>query len=504
MKKIIITIVTILGVFTAALGYMFTVSGSLGDATVWNEQRPPTERENFALMPGTFTGFDDGGFYGDISVSITVDEAGTITRVEVVYSNETPEFADPAFAHLISAVLADQSPDVDIFTGATITSVAFLNAVTDAIRQSERLGVAGRILLGTGEGGYGGDITLAFVIDDYGNIVSVEVVEHSETPMWADMAFGPLITAVLDAQSYDIDIITDATYTSEAFIAAVQDALRQLGGAQEDGTVLIGVDAYGYGGYIIVSVIVDDSGRILDVEVIEHSETPRWAAMAFGPLIDSVLETQSTDIDVITDATYTSLAFIAAVEDALSQFDMGEVTGTVFIGIGSGGYGGDIYVAVTISDDGGIIAVEVVEHSETPGFANRAFGQLIPSVLEAQSANVDVVTDATYTSEAFMSAVQDALNQFAGAAGTVFIGTGAGGYGGDISVAVTISGDGAITAVEVVEHSETPGFANRAFGQLIPSVLEAQSANVDVVTDATYTSEAFIAAIQDALDQTNE
>ena len=85
-------------------------------------------------------------------------------------------------------------------------------------------------------------------------------------------------------------------------------------------------------------------------------------------------------------------------------------TSGTFEGIGEGGHYGPISVAVTIDDDGRITDVEVTDHIETPHFAERAFGYLIPAVLEAQSADVDAIAGATATSNAFIKAVEDALN----------------------------------------------------------------------------------------------
>jgi uncharacterized protein with FMN-binding domain len=41
------------------------------------------------------------------------------------------------------------------------------------------------------------------------------------------MAFGSLISNVLQAQTYDVDIVTGATYTSYGFLDAVHDAVEQ-------------------------------------------------------------------------------------------------------------------------------------------------------------------------------------------------------------------------------------------------------------------------------------
>ncbi len=74
----------------------------------------------------------------------------------------------------------------------------------------------------------------------------------------------------------------------------------------------------------------------------------------------------------------------------------------------------------------------------------------------------------------------------------------ANGMGGAVKVAVTVSG-GKITAVEVVEHSETAGISDPAIEQIPAKIVEAQSTDVDAVTGATVTSEAIKAAVKAAL-----
>ena len=71
------------------------------------------------------------------------------------------------------------------------------------------------------------------------------------------------------------------------------------------------------------------------------------------------------------------------------------------------------------------------------------------------------------------------------------------GYADDIKVAVTMEGD-KIVAIEVKESTDTPGIANPAIEQLSKKVLEAQTSKVDTVAGATYTSEGFLEAINNA------
>jgi len=165
----------------------------------------------------------------------------------------------------------------------------------------------------------------------------------------------------------------------------------------------------------------------------------------------------------------------------------------VFPGVGAGGFGGSVYVDVTIEGNA-IVGIDVTAHGETPAFAASVFDHLIPMILAVQSADVDAVAGATETSRAFIAAVADAI----GLPDGVFPGIGAGGFGGDIFVNVAIEGN-EIVGIEVTAHNETPAFAASVFSHLAPTIIAVQSVNVDIVAGATDTSSGFIAAVSDAL-----
>ena len=79
----------------------------------------------------------------------------------------------------------------------------------------------------------------------------------------------------------------------------------------------------------------------------------------------------------------------------------------------------------------------------------------------------------------------------------VFEGTGTS-FGGDLKVAVTVEG-GKITKVEVLSHGDTAGVCDAAMEKVPAEIVEAQSADVDVVTGATFTSKGIMAAVKNAL-----
>ena len=74
------------------------------------------------------------------------------------------------------------------------------------------------------------------------------------------------------------------------------------------------------------------------------------------------------------------------------------------------------------------------------------------------------------------------------------------GFHGDVKLSVTVDAE-KITAIDILEHSETEGIGAAALPKLVEVVLANQTIGVDSVAGATVTSEAFKAAMTDALTQ---
>jgi len=73
------------------------------------------------------------------------------------------------------------------------------------------------------------------------------------------------------------------------------------------------------------------------------------------------------------------------------------------------------------------------------------------------------------------------------------------GYGGDVTVTVTVDGDD-ILSVEAVGEKETEGVGSKAIEELPVKIEEADSTEVDAVAGATVTSNAIKEAVDKALE----
>ncbi|MCL1995974.1 MAG: FAD-dependent oxidoreductase [Defluviitaleaceae bacterium] len=87
---------------------------------------------NQTFTPGTFTGVGEGGYGGTVTVDVTFT-ATEITDIYVVEHNETEGFANLVIPTMTNAILENQSTNIDVLAGATLTSTAMLNAVANAI-----------------------------------------------------------------------------------------------------------------------------------------------------------------------------------------------------------------------------------------------------------------------------------------------------------------------------------------------------------------------------------
>ena len=163
------------------------------------------------------------------------------------------------------------------------------------------------------------------------------------------------------------------------------------------------------------------------------------------------------------------------------------------------GFGGDINVTVVINGDD-IVSVEAIGDDETEGIGTMAIDELPALIAEADSAEVEGVSGATYSSDGIKAAVKNALatRSVAGAEELTLTGT-TEGFGGDVTVNLVIKGDD-IVSVEAIGDDETDGIGSIAIDELPALIAEADSADIDGISGSTYTSDAIKAAVKKALE----
>ena len=200
----------------------------------------------------------------------------------------------------------------------------------------------------------------------------------------------------------------------------------------------------GYKSVITVAVTIS-GGKITAIEIVSAGDDEPYFSNAKG-LISSVIAAQSTSVDTISGATYSSKGILVAIKNALekaaggsgsdagassvsapaagsnkthvtlnpTQAPAGGYADGVYYGEGEG-YKSTIRVAVTVAG-GKISQVEIMSQNDDAAYFNRAKA-LVNSVVAKQSTAVDTVSGATFSSEGILAAIEDALSQAAAAAG---------------------------------------------------------------------------------------
>lgn len=77
-------------------------------------------------------------------------------------------------------------------------------------------------------------------------------------------------------------------------------------------------DAIGFGGNVTVEVEFD-SDSILSVTVVNQKETEDIAGQALEEIPEQIVEAQTSEVDAVTGATFTSNAIKNAVADCIQQ-----------------------------------------------------------------------------------------------------------------------------------------------------------------------------------------
>ena len=176
------------------------------------------------------------------------------------------------------------------------------------------------------------------------------------------------------------------------------------------------------------------------------------------------------------------------------------------------GFGGEVSVTVTV--EGGVITeVTAVGDNETAGIGSTAIERLPGLMVEQNTVEVEGISGATFTSNALLSAAQEAYDQAAGisaesaeavmAPGT-YRGEAAGFYTAyPVQLDVEVS-ESEILSITVVDSVETIGVGEAALEQLPPEIIATQSTAIDAIGGATVTSNAIKAAVNEALAQALE
>ncbi len=275
------------------------------------------------------------GFEAPIEILLKFNQDGEIENTEIIEESESPTLGarvkDNKFLsqfNNFSTKDADQVIDkTDIISGATFSSQAVARAVNaglEIVVADQKVGLADGSYTGSARGAKG-EIVVEVSIKD-GDIEDVKIVLDKETEYLAEPAYKKLESELLEKQNTNLTIVSGATYTSEAFIEAVELALQKADkseGMEDEGGFSDGEytgSAEGHVDQIEVRVIVE-SGAISTIEVLSQNETRGLGDKAIETVKSKIIETQELDVDLVSGATNSSNGLINAVKNALDIQD---------------------------------------------------------------------------------------------------------------------------------------------------------------------------------------
>ncbi len=187
------------------------------------------------------------------------------------------------------------------------------------------------------------------------------------------------------------------------------------------------------------------NGKITNIDIVKTGDGDEYIAKAKG-LLKSIYAKQNTNVDTVSGATYSSNGLIEAVSNALSKAvvnkenlksyvnnnkntnniattttpkksptkpsvpNMNDATfkDGKYIGVGEG-YKGDIKVSVVIKN-GKIYKINILSTEDDEQFFSKA-RKLTSSIITKQTADVDTVSGATFSSNGIIEAVSNALQK---------------------------------------------------------------------------------------------
>lgn len=568
------------------------------------ENKKNSEEQIFDLEDGVYEG-TGMGYAGKITVSVEIKDK-KIVAIEILSVEGDDEAFFKRAKGVIDRIIEAQSLDVDVVSGATYSSRGIISAVKNALtgevddqqftmlnsnlKTVSKVQDADSYKDGTYYGtanGFAGPLTVKVEISG-GKITSITITETSDGSSYVQKA-SALISNIIATQSTNVDTVSGATFSSVGIIEAVRNALSKAGGSLEalsdltsltagkggsasgSGSTTIGqvqdADSYkdgtyygtanGFAGPLTVKVEVS-GGKITSIVITSTNDGSSFIQNA-SALIPRIISSQSTNVDTVSGATYSSVGIIQAVRNALSQAggssepavtlpsnnnansggshsggsttigpvqDASAYKDGTYYGTGTG-FGGALTVKVQISG-GKIASIAITNTSDGSSFIQNA-SALIPKIISSQSTNVDTVSGATYSSVGIIQAVRAALSQAAvsgsqdqndhnkpetpttpsednkpGVSGTIPYKDGvysgvAEGYWGDVKVSVKIQ-DKTIKEIKILESEDDEAFFNRAMA-VIDQVIKKQSVAVDTVSGATYSSKGILGAIEEALKE---
>lgn len=275
-----------------------TITGLYYVGTFVSEAASPASSSSTYSSTATQSKYIDGTYEGSATgfrrattiVSVTVED-GQISDIEVVSYGDDRKYFSRAYNSVISDILSSQSTDVDAVSGATFSSNGIMNAVANALEKAEN-----------------------------NSSSSIESETEAATESTTKATTQTTTEATTKATTETTSKATTETTTKATTQTTTEDTEETT--LANEGTYVDGVyEGSGTGfrrGVTKVSVTVE-GGNITDIEVVSYGDDAPYFKRAYSTVVSEILSSQSTDVDAVSGATYSSRGIMNAVADALSS-----------------------------------------------------------------------------------------------------------------------------------------------------------------------------------------
>ena len=292
-----------------------------------------------SYTPGTYTA-SAKGMDGDVPVTITIGDDGTITGVQVDVSGETAGIGAEIGDEVTKQILDAQSAEIDGVAGATVTSTAVKTAVADALAQASGAAAKSATEAAATESATEAAATSqteaaaaesttksAAETETAATKPAAETEAQTETaPIYSYGKFtgtsgdASVTVTVKDGKLVSIEGLPEDTSKVTADVKAAARAALEKAGMD---TVLFIPGTYtasakGMDSDVTVTVTVDEN-KITDADIDVSGETQGIGATIGDTVRLQILSAQSDDIEGVSGATVSSAAVKKALADALDQ-----------------------------------------------------------------------------------------------------------------------------------------------------------------------------------------
>lgn len=117
-----------------SIAFFLVAMMALSQTLAFAGETASSKASTVAMNDGVYSS-EARAYGGNITVNVSV-ENNAISAITVDENNETKNVGGTAIEMLKDRIINNQSPNVDVVSGATLTSIGFINAVKEALKQS--------------------------------------------------------------------------------------------------------------------------------------------------------------------------------------------------------------------------------------------------------------------------------------------------------------------------------------------------------------------------------